>query len=40
MKGKFNCSLFKNIKFVECEKSSDFKNLKDSLQAIDLSQIY
>lgn len=40
MKGKFSMNTFKNIKFVECDRTSDFVNLKDMIKSINLSDIY
>lgn len=40
MKGKFSFSMFKNIKFIECERSNNFKNLIEVLKEINLDEIY
>lgn len=40
MKGKFSFGMFKNIKFIECERSSNFKNLTQALKVINLEEIY
>ena len=40
MKGKFSMNTFKNIKFVECDKTSDFINLKEMIKSYNLSEIY
>ncbi len=40
MKGKFAFGMFKNIKFIECDRTSNFKNLAEALKEINLEEIY
>lgn len=39
MKTKFSCNLFKNIKFVECDKTSNFKSLVEAVKTIDTENL-
>ena len=40
MKGKVTMNVFKNIKFVECDRTSDFLSLKEVIKSYNLSDIY